>query len=146
MIHLELLPTTKYDTTLCVDSGQARVTGFSFLGYNSSHAKEKQPTFADRVYALIEKMPDGVITTYGQIARKIGAPRAARAVGTALKNYPRWEGGNCYRVVNANGKVGAYCGEGEGTEKQKIKIEKLKNLGCLIDEKISIMNFWEMLW
>ncbi len=108
--------------------------------------KENSPTFAERVYHLIENMPDGVITTYGQIARKIGAPRAARAVGTALRNYPGWDGGNCYRVVNADGRVGAYCGKGEGSEKQMLKIEKLKKLGCIIDEKNRIANFWEMLW
>jgi hypothetical protein len=48
--------------------------------------------------------------------------------------------------VNADGKVGAYCGGGDGTEKQNLKIEKLKKLGCIIDEKKRILNFWEMLW
>lgn len=108
--------------------------------------KEKQPSFDQRVYALIENMPDGKISTYGQLARKAGAPRGARAVGNALRKYPGWDGGNCYRVVNSDGKVGAYCGGGDGTEKQKLKIEKLKKLGCIIDEKNRIINFWEMLW
>ena len=44
--------------------------------------------FADRVFAVVKQIPRGKVATYGQIARIIGAPRAARYVGYALRANP----------------------------------------------------------
>lgn len=41
--------------------------------------------FTDRVFAVVQQIPCGKVATYGQIARIIGAPRAARYVGYALR-------------------------------------------------------------
>ena len=38
-------------------------------------------TFAARVYAVVAQIPYGQVVSYGQIARLLGAPRAARQVG-----------------------------------------------------------------
>ena len=40
--------------------------------------------FANRVFAVVRRIPAGKVATYGQVGRMIGAPRAARYVGYAL--------------------------------------------------------------
>jgi methylated-DNA-protein-cysteine methyltransferase-like protein len=60
-------------------------------------------TFFTRVYARVRKIPRGKVATYGQIARALGAPGAARTVGWALRVCPEqvpW-----HRVVNARGEI-----------------------------------------
>ena len=63
--------------------------------------------FYDRVWALVREIPPGRVTTYGRIARALGAPRASRGVGWALKAVARSGGGPlavpCHRVVNREG-------------------------------------------
>ena len=59
--------------------------------------------FHSAVYRLVERIPRGQVATYGQIAALLGYPRAARAVGRAMKHVPGhlpW-----HRVVNAQGGI-----------------------------------------
>src|SRR5262249_7410205 len=59
--------------------------------------------FHRAVYRLVEKIPRGRVMTYGQIAAILGWPRAARAVGQAMRHCPAdvpW-----HRVVNAQGGI-----------------------------------------
>ena len=55
----------------------------------------------ERVYAAVREIPRGRVATYGQIARRIGSPRAARAVGYALSAAP--PDVPCHRVVTREG-------------------------------------------
>lgn len=65
--------------------------------------------FADRVFAVVKQIPRGKVATYGQIARIIGAPRAARYVGYALRANPspgtEPESIPCHRVVFKDGRM-----------------------------------------
>ena len=57
--------------------------------------------FFQQVYELVARVPYGHVVTYGQIARMLGRPRAAREVGWAMHACPEelpWQ-----RVVMANG-------------------------------------------
>jgi len=54
-----------------------------------------------KIYEMVERIPAGRVTTYGQIARLVGNPRLARVVGYALSIAP--EGLPCHRVVNRMG-------------------------------------------
>jgi len=59
--------------------------------------------FYTQVYAIVEKIPCGKVMSYGQIARLIGKPRAAREVGRAMRHCPDhlpWQ-----RVVMADGAI-----------------------------------------
>ncbi|MFA5954121.1 MAG: MGMT family protein [Patescibacteria group bacterium] len=76
-------------------------------------------SFSERVWQAVVGVPRGRVTTYERIARAVGSPNAARAVGSALsKNpYPAFLGGSqakttipCHRVVRANGELGGYSG------------------------------------
>lgn len=61
--------------------------------------------FAD-VYAVVQLVPAGRVTTYGAIARYLGAGRSARMVGYALNSSFSQPGEiPAHRVVNRNGKL-----------------------------------------
>lgn len=43
--------------------------------------------FFEQVYAIVRLIPKGKVVSYGQIARTLGKPRGARAVGWAMRKY-----------------------------------------------------------
>ena len=64
---------------------------------------QEKDSFFSRVYDVVRRIPSGKCVSYGQIAWMLGAPRAARQVGWAMRacpdEYP-WQ-----RVVKADGTV-----------------------------------------
>ena len=66
-------------------------------------AKDSKTTFFDKVYEIVARVPRGRVISYGQIARLLGSPRAARTVGWALSVCPEnlpWQ-----RVVRSDGSI-----------------------------------------
>jgi methylated-DNA-[protein]-cysteine S-methyltransferase len=70
------------------------------------------PEFAQRVYAASRRIPVGKTITYGELARDIGSPGSARAVGQALGNNPFAPIVPCHRIVAANGGTGGFSANG----------------------------------
>jgi methylated-DNA-[protein]-cysteine S-methyltransferase len=66
--------------------------------------------FAREVMDETARVPFGRTTTYGTVADRIGHPRAARAVGTALGSNPIPVVLPCHRVLRAGGNLGGYAG------------------------------------
>jgi O-6-methylguanine DNA methyltransferase len=66
-----------------------------------------KPGFAARVLSVVRRIPAGRVTTYGDVARLAGAPRAARAVGTVMRKC-RDPKVPCHRVIAAGGGLGGY--------------------------------------
>ena len=64
--------------------------------------------FTSRVLAAMRRIPRGHTMTYGALARRIGVPGAARAVGSACGANPLPLFIPCHRVVAANGKLGGF--------------------------------------
>lgn len=62
------------------------------------------------VLAAARRIPFGATSTYGELAARIGRPRAARAVGNALGSNPIPIVIPCHRVLRGNGGVGGYAG------------------------------------
>ncbi len=65
-------------------------------------------SFYEQVYAVVRRIPRGRVISYGRIARMLGRPRAARAVGYALNALKDSETGGdvpWQRVVNAAGRI-----------------------------------------
>ena len=63
--------------------------------------------FQQLVYNVVKRIPKGKTLTYGEVAKKVGKPGAARAVGTALsKNFD--PAIPCHRVIRSDGKMGGY--------------------------------------
>ena len=64
-------------------------------------------TFQEQVFKIVKKIPRGAVWTYGQVARKLGDKKLARAVGNALnKNFDGFI--PCHRVVLGDGRVGGF--------------------------------------
>jgi methylated-DNA-[protein]-cysteine S-methyltransferase len=66
--------------------------------------------FAQHVLDELARVPYGQTTTYGTLAAKVGAPRAARAVGMVMNRNPIPIVLPCHRVVGANGSLTGYAG------------------------------------
>ena len=61
--------------------------------------------FFQRVYDIVARIPEGKVATYGQIAEMLGRPKAARAVGWAMRAAPAHLQLPCHRVVNRLGEL-----------------------------------------
>jgi methylated-DNA-[protein]-cysteine S-methyltransferase len=66
--------------------------------------------FAQQVLGELALVPYGQTTTYGTLAARVGAPRAARAVGMVMNRNPIPIVLPCHRVVGANGSLTGYAG------------------------------------
>ncbi|AUG77911.1 cysteine methyltransferase [Kitasatospora sp. MMS16-BH015] len=66
--------------------------------------------FQRRVWAALEAIPYGTVTTYRQIAEQAGSPAAVRAVGAAIGANPLLIVRPCHRVIGANGSLTGYAG------------------------------------
>ena len=73
-----------------------------------SYAASLTP-FQRRVYAAVRRIHHGRMRSYQWVARAIGQPRAARAVGQALNRNTRPDLVPCHRVVSADGSLGGYA-------------------------------------
>lgn len=62
-------------------------------------------TFPQRVWQIVASIPEGYVTTYGDVARLAGSPRAARQVGGVLKRLPEGSTLPWHRVVNRQGMI-----------------------------------------
>jgi methylated-DNA-[protein]-cysteine S-methyltransferase len=68
------------------------------------------PEFQAKVLAAADSVPFGEVTSYAELARRIGHPRAARAVGNALGANPIPIVVPCHRVLHSGGGLGGYGG------------------------------------
>jgi methylated-DNA-[protein]-cysteine S-methyltransferase len=91
-----------------------RRTGFE-LEYELGGAE-----FDRRVWAELERIPYGRTESYGAIARAIGEPDAARAVGVANGRNPIAIVVPCHRVIGADGSLTGYGG---GLERKRLLLE-----------------------
>jgi methylated-DNA-protein-cysteine methyltransferase related protein len=71
----------------------------------NDHDNVEELPFVERVYAVVREIPHGKVTTYGRIARYVGAGRSARMVGYALHNCPEDVSEVAHRVVNRIGEL-----------------------------------------
>jgi methylated-DNA-[protein]-cysteine S-methyltransferase len=69
---------------------------------------DKQQLEASDVYDILCKIPEGKVTTYGDIAKALGNPSASRAIGRILNKNPNPIVVPCHRVVMSTGQIGGY--------------------------------------
>lgn len=93
----------------------------------------RKDNFAEQVYQIVKQIPKGKVSTYGQIAARLGKPKAARAVGNVLHVNP-YKSVSCHRVVNREGRVAKNFGGG-GWQKQK---QRLLDEGVTFIDKLHI--------
>ena len=78
--------------------------------------------FSHRVLEEVRRVPYGETATYRDIARRVGRPRAARAVGQALAANPLALLIPCHRIVGADGSLTGYGG-GLTLKQQLLRLE-----------------------
>lgn len=74
-------------------------------GLAQGNFMDRQDTFPQRVWQIVASIPEGFVTTYGDVARLAGSPRAARQVGGVLKRLPEGSTLPWHRVVNRHGTI-----------------------------------------
>jgi methylated-DNA-[protein]-cysteine S-methyltransferase len=84
--------------------------------------------FQHRVWDALREIPYGETAPYGEIARRIGAPAAARAVGLANARNPISIIVPCHRVVGRSGTLTGYAG---GLERKRWLLEHERRVGAL---------------
>lgn len=107
----------------------------------------KKPTsnndnFFERVYEIVRQIPEGKVTSYGAIAKALGAARSARMVGWAMNASHNLEDVPAHRVVNRIGMLsGKHHFEGTNLMQQLLENEGIK----IIDNQIVNFDthFWE---
>lgn len=85
-------------------------------------------SFYQAVWRACAEIPKGEVRTYSWIARRIGRPGAARAVGLALGANPFAPIIPCHRVIRTDGGMGGYSGNGG----IRTKLRLLKGEGVLL--------------
>ncbi|MCW5635335.1 MAG: methylated-DNA--[protein]-cysteine S-methyltransferase [Rubrivivax sp.] len=76
--------------------------------------------FEREVYELTRRLAPGETSTYGDVARALGDPGAARAVGAALGRNPWPLVVPCHRVLAAGGKLGGFSAPGGVATKERL--------------------------
>jgi O-6-methylguanine DNA methyltransferase len=101
--------------------------------------------FSDRglwdqaVLGGVRRLRRGEVTSYGRLARMIGRPGAARAVGGAVGRNPIGLAIPCHRVIAGDGSIGGYGGDWFGSREQllEIKRELLAREGVVLPARLA---------
>lgn len=98
--------------------------------------------FFQRVYAVARQIPYGKVTSYGAIAKALGAARSARMVGWAMNSSHTMEDVPAHRVVNRKGLLtGKHHFDGTNLMQQLLESEGIKVVNNQI---LDLENhFWE---
>ncbi len=97
--------------------------------------------FFERVYAVVRLIPHGRVTSYGAIARYLGAARSSRMVGWAMNGAGKYPDVPAHRVLN---RVGVLTGKHHfpGTH----LMQQLLESENIIVEKDQVVDFKKLLW
>ncbi len=79
--------------------------------------------FQKRVWEELTRIPKGSVITYQELAKRIGKPKAYRAVANAVGKNPLAPTIPCHRVIRSDGTIGGYSLKG-GLEQKKRLLRK----------------------
>lgn len=101
----------------------------------------KNDNFFERVYIVVRQIPYGKVTSYGAIAKVLGAARSARMVGWAMNAAHNLEDVPAHRVVNRKGLLtGKHHFDGTNLMQQLLESEGI----VIVDNQI--MNLEKVFW
>lgn len=101
----------------------------------------KSEDFFKKVYALVRLIPEGKVTTYGEIAKALGAPKSSRVVGYAMNNSHQLDDVPAHRVVN---RIGVLTGKHHFSSSDAMQ-QLLEEEGISIKND-QVENFEQHLW
>lgn len=79
--------------------------------------------FTEEVVRVLKSIPEGVVVTYGQVARMAGSPRAARQVVRILHSMSEKHDLPWHRVVNAKGEINVPSEEAKVEQRRRLQEE-----------------------
>jgi methylated-DNA-[protein]-cysteine S-methyltransferase len=85
------------------------------------------PDFTRRVLLACHRIPPGETRSYGELAREVGSPGAARAVGQAMRRNPMGLIVPCHRVVGSDGSLTGFAGKSCALELKASLLELERN-------------------
>ena len=98
-------------------------------------------TLSIKVYKKLLQVPEGKITTYGDLARAVGVTNGQRAIGSIMKKNPFPVIIPCHRVIKSDGTVGGYA-YGSERKMHMLSEEGLKiNNHKILDFKKNLYRF-----
>ena len=97
---------------------------------------DDRPDWDRRVLTAVSEIPWGRTASYGEIARRVGIPRAARAVGGAVGRNPISLLIPCHRVIASDGTLGGYGSDGWGSIEDRLDRKRF----LLLREGITIRS------
>ncbi|MEM1503992.1 MGMT family protein [Domibacillus sp. 8LH] len=80
-------------------------------------------SFTEDVVRVLKSIPEGVVVTYGQVARLAGSPRAARQVVRILHSMGEKHNLPWHRVVNARGEINVPGEEAKTEQRRRLREE-----------------------
>lgn len=83
-------------------------------------AKLPGTPFQRLVWTELTKIPKGQVITYQELAKRIGKPKAVRAVANAVGKNPAAPTIPCHRVIRSDGSLGGYSAQGGTKTKQAL--------------------------
>lgn len=102
---------------------------------------ESRDSFFQDVYDVVRLIPAGRVSSYGAIARYLGAARSARMVGYAMNNSFTQQGIPAHRVVNRNGLLsGKHHFPADRPMDMQLRAEGIK----VVDDQVQ--NFKQVYW
>lgn len=87
---------------------------------NAAPVRDRQ--LYERIYAVVRQVPEGQVTTYGQVALVAGAP-SPRIVGYAMSTLPAGSSVPWHRVINSQGRISARKDGGAESPEQRRLLE-----------------------
>ncbi|MFA6584650.1 MAG: MGMT family protein [Elusimicrobiaceae bacterium] len=105
---------------LCLPPGTVRKDFAKILAADILDRIAEYPPFFQKVWLVCALIPEGGTMSYGEVARKAGSPKAARAVGMALKKNPFAPAVPCHRVIGGDGKLVGFSGPGGLKQKAEL--------------------------
>ncbi|MEM4255420.1 MAG: MGMT family protein [Candidatus Norongarragalinales archaeon] len=87
--------------------------------------------FTEKVHKAAARILKGRVSTYALVAKAIGKPRAARAVGNALNKSPGMPKCPCHRVVKSDGTLGGFE-SGPAAKKRLLSREGIRFKGSKV--------------
>jgi methylated-DNA-[protein]-cysteine S-methyltransferase len=127
-------PAARPGTTLALATLQLKVQRY-FLGEPVDFQSEMLDTseateFELRVWECVRAIPRGEVRSYGWVARQVGSPRGARAIGRVMATNPVPIVVPCHRVVGHNGQLTGFGG-GLDMKRRLLDMEGCSRADCL---------------
>jgi methylated-DNA-[protein]-cysteine S-methyltransferase len=120
-------PAADPDASRLAESAMEAIAGYlagERRGFDVPVDLGRRPGWDVAVLGGVREVPWGRVTSYGRVARRIGRPGAARAVGGAVGRNPVGILVPCHRVVAGDGSIGGYGGDWWGSHEALLEVKR----------------------